>query len=494
MICVSIARGRHKQMIAEHRHLVERGAQLVELRLDYIRRTVDLKRLIANRPGPVIATCRRQEDGGMWEGTEPQRLMLLRAAIIEGVEYVDIELDVADQIRRYGKTQRIISYHDFRETPEDLDELYQRMKMLDPDIIKIATIAHTPHDNVRILRMQQAADMPTVAHCMGDIGTPSRILSGRYGAPFAYAAFHHDRQLAPGQLSYKQMRDMYRFDSIDKNTAVYGVMADPIAHSVSPQVHNAIFKANNSNCVYAPFRVPREDAGAFLTDCTELGVRGLSVTIPHKEVVISYLTKIHDAAQEIGAVNTILFEGDERIGYNTDFQAIIDCVQHCLMGSGANKIAGQHVLILGAGGAARAAAYAFTQLGARVTMTARRMEQAQEVAVRFNAKAIDWDARQKEPADFVVNATPIGMHPRLNEAPYNPRSLQRTAVVFDMVYNPEQTLLIKNARERGCRTITGVDMFVRQAALQCNLFAGKDAAPLDLIRDVVRRSIGAARY
>ncbi|MFP6650370.1 MAG: type I 3-dehydroquinate dehydratase, partial [Pirellulaceae bacterium] len=167
MICVSIGRGRHKQVIFEHRHLVEQGAELVELRLDYIRRNVNFKRLLADRPCPVVATCRRTRDGGKWGGTEEQRLMMLRAAIADGVDYVDLEDDVADKIPRYGTTKRIISRHNFEETPDDLEGLHKHLASLDADIVKIATLAHNTHDYLRILRLVRDSTIPTIGIAMG---------------------------------------------------------------------------------------------------------------------------------------------------------------------------------------------------------------------------------------------------------------------------------------------------------------------------------------
>ena len=197
MICVSIGRGRHRHVIAEYRHLVDQGARLVELRLDYINGEVNLKRLVADRPCPVVITCRRTSDGGKFTGSEEQRRLLLRAAIAEGVEYVDLEDDVAASIPRFGRTKRIVSLHDFRKTPDNLDEIHRRLCQLDPDIIKMSTMANHPHDNVRMLDLTRRSKVPTIGLCMGDIGIPTRILAGKFGAPFSYATFHHERVLAP---------------------------------------------------------------------------------------------------------------------------------------------------------------------------------------------------------------------------------------------------------------------------------------------------------
>ena len=308
MICVSIGRGRHKQILAEHAQLVDDGAELVELRLDYIRTAVNLKRLTGDRPGPVVITCRRREDGGMWSGTKEARQVLLRSAIASGVEYVDLEEDLASVIPRFGSTKRIVSYHNFRETPGNIESVYDRMLQLDADILKIVAMANSPSDNLKMLELINRSDVPTVAFCMGDIGTPSRILCGAFGAPFTYATFHHERSLAPGQLSYHDMVKQYRYNDLNSDTEVFGVIADPVGHSMSPLLHNRTFRDYKMNRVYLPFRVTEEELGEFLEECPKLGIRGLSVTIPHKEEILRHVNWQERAVSEIGAGNTILFD------------------------------------------------------------------------------------------------------------------------------------------------------------------------------------------
>src|SRR5436305_5988053 len=185
-------------------------------------------------------------------------MMLLREAIVAGVDYVDLEEDIAASIPRFGKTKRIISYHNFQETPEDLNHLHYRLSGLNADIVKIATMAHSPHDNLRLMRLMRASRVPTVAFCMGEFGQPSRILAGKFGAPFTYSTFHAERTMAPGQMSYQQMKETYRYEKINHETEVYGVIADPIAHTLSPLIHNAAFGQLKMNRVYIPFRVPQE--------------------------------------------------------------------------------------------------------------------------------------------------------------------------------------------------------------------------------------------
>jgi 3-dehydroquinate dehydratase/shikimate dehydrogenase len=495
MICVSIGRSRHKHMLAEHAHLVEQGAELVELRLDYISSRVNIQRLLKDRPCATVITVRREQDGGKFTGSEDARLMMLREAIANGVEYVDLEDDIAGKIPRFGKTKRIISYHNFRNTPDNLREVHDKMKALDADIVKIATMANQPHDNLRVLEMMHESDCPTIGMCMGDIGTPSRILGPKFGAPFTYATFHHERALAPGQLSFDQMMNVYRHNNIGPETAVFGVVADPVGHSLSPQIHNAAFEEIGINAVYVPFRVPFDTLGQFMEDARRLGLHGLSVTIPHKEAIAKFLTKVTHAVKGIGAVNTVLLKDEEVVGCNTDVQAAMDCLESAMGGvapEANSPLRDRRVLVLGAGGVARAVMYGLSRRGAKTTIASRTRARAQALADTFGGKCLDWQARHMA-AEAVVNCTPIGMHPNVDESPFNKSSLKPSMLIFDTVYNPESTMLLKEARAHGCTVVSGVEMFIRQAALQFHLFTGKEA-PEALMRETLKRAIGPAKY
>jgi len=490
-------------MQAEHRHLVEQGAKLIELRLDYLNGEVNIKRLLADRPSPVIVTCRRERDGGKWSGSEQQRVLLLRTAIAEEAEYVDLEEDVAELIPRFGPTKRIVSMHDFRKTPADLRVIYDRIAALDPDIVKICTMANHPRDNVRMLEMIRSAEIPMVGLCMGDIGIPTRVLCGRYGSPLSFATFHHERSLAPGQLSFEQMRDVFRFDRIDEQTELYGVIADPVGHSLSPLIHNAAFAELGMNRVYLPFRVPREDLADFMADASGLGIKGLSVTIPHKESVMPLLSQADGAVRGIGAANTVIFNGEERLGYNTDYRAAMSSLEEAVgrRGSAGNAVAaagkdsplaGKTALVLGAGGVGLAITYGLIRRGATPIVTDGVAAKAAALAERFECRQVDWSARHAVGADVLINCTPIGMHPNVDETPYDKHHLRPSMVVFDAVYNPENTLLIKQARQQHCKVITGLDMFVRQACLQFELFTS-EKGPAELMRTVIKRAIGAVK-
>lgn len=499
-LCVTLGRGRHRHLIAEHKHLAEQGCKLVELRLDFLVTPPNLKRLLPERPCPVIVTCRREKDGGRWTKSEDERQMLLRQAIVAGVEYVDLEEDIAGSIPRFGKTKRIISYHNFQETPEDLNALHKRLSDLQADVVKIATMAHSPHDNIRLLRLMRNTRIPTVAICMGEFGQASRVLAAKFGAPFSFATFHAERTMAPGQISYQLMKDVYRYEKINADTDVYGVIADPVAHSLSPQIHNAAFEKLGLNKVYLPFRVRPEDLEQFINDCREFGIKGLSVTIPHKEEIIPtiarlYGARIDDPTNEIGACNTVVWKDEKIEGYNTDYRAAMNSLEAVYGGTESTSgLKGKHALILGAGGVARAIVTGLKRRGADITIASRTPQRADDLATYCHGKSIAWGLRHSVKPDLVVNCTPVGMHPNLDESPVDAKFFKREMVAFDTVYNPENTLFIKQASEAGCRhVLTGVDMFVGQAALQFKHFTDQEA-PINTMREVVRRAISAVKY
>ncbi len=494
MICVTIARTRHKMIVAEHQALAKRGAQLVEIRLDWLSKSPDLPRLIQDRPTPVVITCRRPDDGGRWRGTEDQRQLLLRQAIVSGVEYVDLELDLAGKIPRYGKTKRIISHHDFRETPENLEYLHAQLCKYDPDIVKLVTTANSPADNVRMLQLVSSSEVPTIGFCMGEYGIVSRILCGKYGSPFTYAAFSIDRVVAPGKITFDEMHKIYRYDKINEETRVFGVMGDPVSHSLSPLLHNAAFEHEGLNCVYVPVRVSSDEFYDTFQAYSALEFQGYSVTIPHKEVAVN-LASYHDqSVDDIGATNTLYQKSPGRwSATNTDYDAALASIRLGLSQTGNDSIEGRRVVMLGAGGVARAIGLGVARAGGVLTITNRSQDRGKQLAEELGCQFVAWENRGSAYADVLVNCTPVGMFPGVDDTPYPQYWLRDGMVVFDTIYNPENTLLIKQAKEHGCKTVSGIEMFVRQAAAQFECFV-EHPAPIDFMVQTLRKGISAAKH
>ncbi len=491
-VCVVIGRTRHRMVAAEIQEAARLGAKMLEIRLDYIAHSPDFKRLIENKPCPIVATLRRHEDGGRWTGTEEERHMLLRQCVVGGFDWIDLETDIADAIPRFGPTKRIVSYHNLENVPDNLDEIYAKMCKQDADVLKLSVTAQQPADNLRILNLLKNAKRPTTAHCMGDIGFPSRLLALKYGAPFIYAAFNEERILAPGMPTMWEVQHVYPIDKVNAETAVYGVIGDPVAHSLSPLLHNAMFQRHGFNGIYLPFRVPRGQLEPFINAFETLPVSGYSVTIPHKEGAAALATKPDDIVAQTHAANTLvrLPEGGFAAA-NTDYQAVLETLTVSLApheDGTAGTLPGKSVLLLGAGGVARAVAHALKKAGCILTISNRTPERAHALAAEVEGRVRDWMGRHVSSCDILINATSVGMHPNVDDTPLHAGFLQPGMMVFDLVYNPESTVLVKDARARSCRVVTGVELFVRQAAKQFELFTGKEAN-LQQMRQIVRRAL-----
>jgi 3-dehydroquinate dehydratase / shikimate dehydrogenase len=493
-VVVVIGRTRHKMVVAELQEAVKRGAKFIELRLDFLAKAVDFKRLQPCKLCPWIATLRRPQDGGRFPGTEPERQIIIRQAIVSGTfEWVDLETDVANAIPRFGAVKRIISYHNLTETPADLDEIYARMLKQDGDVYKLSVLAQSPSDVARVLRLQRSAPKPTVAFCMGDIGQPSRFLSLKYGAPFIYAAFNKERGIAPGLPSMEDFKTTYPIRSLNADTKVYGVVGDPVGHSLGPLLHNHMYQRHKVNAIYLPFRVPRGLFPQSVEEYEDIPVHGYSVTIPHKEAAAQLAREKEPNVESTGAANTLVRRDDGKFSAaNTDYTAAVDSLKDFLtqkaQGGPVTQLSQVSCLLLGAGGVARALAHALHREGAQLTITSRTEDRTQRLAEEVKCKAVDWHARHNVSFDVLINCTPVGMHPNVDEAPVHFSVLKPGVIVFDTIYNPETTLLIREARARGCDTITGVDMFVRQAARQFELFVGEtpDQAAM---RAIVRKAL-----
>ena len=498
MICAILGRGRHAALVEEWKQAVDDGADLVELRVDCLRREPDLRRILAEKPSKYVFTVRRGVDGGLWRGSEEKRQGLIRQAVVAGCDYVDIEMDVAREIRRYGKTKRVISYHNLKQTPADLLEIAQQAEEMDADIVKIATRAHSVQDAIRVLQVASRMETPTIAIAMGEVGSFTRILGAKFGAPYTYANFNVDRNFAPGMFHYNSLIRDYHYNEINELTEVYAVIGDPIGHSLSPVVHNAAFRELGQNKVMVPIQIPAERLKETIDQLAWLKIRGYSITIPHKQGILPMLTAADGGVDRTGSCNTMILKEDgSRVGYNTDYRAAMDSIEAAMRpegetAGGPSPLEGKQVVILGAGGVARPIAFGLLRRGAGVTICNRTEENATTLAAELGCRTANWGSRATVLADVVINCTPVGMHPNVDDSPMPPAGFRAGTVAMDTVYHPENTMFLKLARDRQCKTISGVDMFIRQAAVQCHLYTDQEA-PEEVMREVVKRKLGADR-
>jgi 3-dehydroquinate dehydratase / shikimate dehydrogenase len=369
----------------------------------------------------------------------------------------------------------MVSLHDFRRTPV-LGRALKVLRGHDADAVKIAVQAQSVGDSVRVLRVARgASDRVVVA--MGEIGLAARILALREGSALAYAPV--GEATAPGQVSLWELKHLYRAHELNRETRVFGVIGNPVGHSLSPLLHNTGFVARSANAVYVPFLV--EELRDFLRALPEFGVEGFSVTLPHKETLLRHLDECDGLAAEIGAVNTVMVRGDGSLyGCNTDYVGLLRALEKKF------RIAGSRVLIFGAGGAARATAFALERAGANVAICARREKAARELARAVEGEVVPRRALRAETFDAMVNATPVGMYPHAEISPLEARELH-CRVVMDLIYRPERTKLLRMAASKGIATVSGVEMFVAQGIAQWELWMGGRAPEA-----AMRRAVAAA--
>ncbi|MEM1063571.1 MAG: shikimate dehydrogenase, partial [Planctomycetota bacterium] len=333
----------------------------------------------------------------------------------------------------------------------------------------------------------------TVAFCMGPSGLVSRYLAGRNGAPWTYASFSGGRTLAPGMVSYEQLR-AWRYDAVGPDTRLFAVLGDPIAQSLSPAVHNAAIENAGLDAAYVPIRLSKDEFEEGVETLAEVGFGGFSVTIPHKEAALAWAESRDPAATRIGAANTLVRGDDGKwTASNTDLPAALSSLVDAMRTTDpAATLERKTALVLGAGGVTRAVASGLMDAGAVVTICGRTAEKAAALAEELGCVSVTWENRSARRYDIVVNGTPVGMHPEPDAAPLPENAVADGAVVFDTIYNPENTLLLKRAQARGAATVSGVEMFVRQAAAQFRAFHDVDP-PVEVMREAFRRGISAVK-
>lgn len=470
---------------------VQEGDRFLEFRLDYLERPEQglaaIKRFVERFPEvTVLATCRRHQNHGRFNGSIEEQLKILEGAVGAGAQAVDLEIESAENVVARTQSLRlqstfIVSYHNFETTPF-LDPVLRRMMKVGADAYKVVTTARKPSDIVRVLALAKAhAKVPLILLAMGETGFPTRILSPAMGGLYTYAAPASSEGTAAGQVGARVLRHLYRIDRFTRAAKMYGVIADPVRHSISPAVHNRAFQTKRMDAVYVPFLVKPGQLKDFIELADKLPLSGFSVTIPHKQKIIRYLDAVEPLARRIGAVNTVWKRAGKWRGTNTDAEGVVGPLSRKM------RLAKATVLLVGNGGAARGAAFALADAGAKVSIVGRNPDRVRALAKVCGAEPLSREHLDGRHFDAVVHATSVGMHPHVDECFFDgeiPGDL-----VFDMVYNPLETLLIRRAREQGKEVVPGIAMFLEQAAKQFEIWTS-DAAPKPAMEKAALEALG----
>jgi 3-dehydroquinate dehydratase / shikimate dehydrogenase len=487
-VCVAIIGNNPSEMI-EKASSVVKETPFLEFRLDYLEKPLlampKFKQFFEdNTAATAIATCRRAANGGKFPGNLAAEMEVLTKAAAAGFHIVDLELQSAESLKkadlhklRETGVGLIISYHDFAAT-KDLDGIYKRIEPFAPDFVKIVPTAKALIDNVTLIPFLERMNDHTniIGICMGDAGIISRVLGVRAGSAFTFAAATPGEETGPGQIAARTLIETYRIDQVDAATNVYGVAGNPIRSSLSPIMMNTAFRRETVNAVYLALQTSK--LSDLLKLVHEIPIQGVSITTPLKEEILPHLEQTDPLSAKIGAVNTIRLLDGKLYGFNTDVAGIVIPLEKRM------SLRGAKILVLGAGGAARAAVFGLRDKGAEVFILNRTPEAAQKLARQSGSKTIKKDAVAKTSFDAIVNATPVGMA-GIKAQPILEAKDLNTRYVFDLVYNPLETPLIHMARQKGIPIITGIEMFVQQGARQFEIFTGKPAPEEEMFRVVL---------
>jgi 3-dehydroquinate dehydratase / shikimate dehydrogenase len=485
-VCLALSGDTIEDMLAISESMA-RDNPFIEFRLDYLKQPLaglsKISRFLeTHQYVTAIGTCRRVENGGKFKGSLASQLEVLGKAHTAGCQLLDLELQSAlkakpEAIARLrSHAGLILSFHDFSATRK-LDETLEKMVQIPADFYKVVSTATSLSDNVTMMKFLQARSgaHSLVGLCMGEQGVISRILGVRAGSVFTFGAVNAELKTAPGQISARDLRGIYRIDQVDAATRIYGVAGDPVGHSLSPVIMNAALRRENVNGVYLPLHAKTLKD---LIHCVrEIPLHGLSITMPYKQAILPFLDNTDAHTSKIGACNTVVRGQDGKLyGFNTDVAGILRPLEQRI------SIENAKVLVLGAGGAARAAVFGLKERGAEVWVLNRTSIKGQKLARQAKAHAIKRADLRKAAFDVILNATPVGMG-NTSECPLKDVEIQ-AKVVFDMVYDPVETHLLKVARSKGIAVIPGVEMFVQQAARQFEIWTGKPAPAGDMLRAV----------
>ncbi len=477
-ICIALGLPDVPSLLDHARREAESGEQFLEFRLDFLdnphQGAEAIRGFLEEFPHcMVLATCRRHQNHGKFNGSIEEQLAILDRALDRGAQAIDVEIETAEVAEERlghfrGRATVIVSYHNFEATPP-MDTVVSRVMRVAADAYKIVTTARKPSDNLRVLSVAKALPKhEIVVLAMGELGFPTRVLSPVFGGVFSYAAPILAEGTAAGQVSARYLRHLYRVEKLRKTTRIYGVIADPIRHSISPAVHNRAFQSKRLDAVYLPFLVSPVYLRDFFSMAEKLPLAGFSVTIPHKQKIIRYLDAVDPLARRIGAVNTVWRKAGRWRGTNTDAAGVTGPLSRVV------RLRNASVLIVGNGGAARGAACALSDAGAKITVVGRNADRVRALSKLCGAEAIGRDQLGGRKIDVVVHATPLGLYPQVNECFFN--GTIPGEIVFDMVYNPLETMLLKHAKDQGKTVLPGLDMFLEQAVRQFELWTG-DSAP-----------------
>jgi 3-dehydroquinate dehydratase/shikimate dehydrogenase len=490
MICISIAQESRRLALAD---MLNASGQcdVLEVRLDRFTKAPEIGELLANKPKPVIMSCRRQQDGGYWKGTEADRIALLRQCVISKADYVEIELDIADQIRKFPPAKRVITYTNLSETPPDIAKTYEEAQKKSPDVIKLTTLARTVEEAWPLVQILAKQREPTVVVGLGKPGVMLNVLGKKLGAPWTYAALEKGMEAYPGQPTARDLNEVYHYNEIDRGTRFVGVTGFDDQEFLTVAAVNAALKhfAMPARCL--PLPMGKVALFQKIIDATKLAA--VVIDPLHRGAILEITNEPDDAAKESGSADVIIKTEEKWRGYNTLWRAALSALEDALRSkSKAEKpLEGRVVMIMGVNALARSMAYAVKSRGGVPIIASRDGGAAQMTAQQFQCRHVQFEAIYSTMHDILIVCSEekekLREKARSGEAGVHGGYLKPGMGVMDLTAMPHTTRLLDDAELRGCVVVSPKQILLGQLEQQVRLVTGKDV-PRELLADVLDRS------
>ncbi len=438
-----------------------KSADVLEFRLDLFEK-LDLEKikLLMPKDKKVIFSLRKEDQGGNYNKTSLNRLKDLRDLLSLRPCYLDLEYDVSESFineikNAYPNLQIILSYHNFENTPEDLEDLFSNIKKEKVDLYKIAVYANSSLDAMRLMKFIRNKKEKIIGIAMGEKGAFTRIIAPVFNSSFIYAFI--DKPVALGQFSINDLMSIYDIKKVNSNTKIYALIGEPVDHSIGHIFHNKRFNNFDQNSIYIKISVNKNELSGFIKYAKDLFFKGFSVTMPLKKEILNFVDK---DLSKVGAINTVELKNSKLIGYNTDGKA---CVSLLL---GKINLRNKKVILLGAGGVACAIAHEIRKYTKDVLIFNRDIQKAKKLADKLGLLSFsiyDLNDHIQKGYDIIINATSCSMNDHLI---ISSEAFKEGLIALDVVSKPIDTIFLKEAKNKGLKTINGLELFIEQAKSQ----------------------------
>jgi 3-dehydroquinate dehydratase/shikimate dehydrogenase len=484
MICIAIAQDSRRMALVDMLNAANQ-CDLLEVRLDRFGKPPDIHEVLARKPKPVIFSCRRPQDGGEWRGTEEERLTLLRQCIVSKADYVEIELDVADQIRKFPPAKRVICYTNLQKTPRDIAQIYAQAQTKNPDIIKLVTLARTPEEAWPLVQILSKPSVPTVVVGLGKPGIMLSILGKKIGAPWTYAALEKGMEAYPDQPTVRELSTVYHYPAIERSTRFIGVTGFGAREYATVAALNAVLASLGLPMRCLPLGLGSVPLFRKVMDAVKFA--GVIVDEAHREEILAIASERDPATEEAGAADLLLAKEKNWHAHNTTSQAAFEALEELMRARAPSEkpLQGRVVMVVGANASARTIGLGLKLRGAVLIIASKDRAAGNKLAQILECRSIQFEALYSNMHDVLVvcdqEKEPGQTSEHAGEPAVHAGYLKSSMFVMDVTPGIQKSPLLHDAKQRGCAVVSPRQLLEAQLRMQARLITGQDV-PSDLIQ------------